>query len=330
MVDRLELAKQYVQEMLERRDDIVGAFVGGSVARGEATEASDIDLILIVDRLEGEEFRRAGIDEWREGVYLDAALAPSHRYDDTERVLTSYFQATQMNDALILYDPTARFTWVQAEVRAAFNKPEWLRVRMRTQMRMLCDSLSEFEAAVSAEDIVGVCQHEAWVSHCLASVPLVRNGVSPSSTRSLLQLESVSPEWKRRICGWEGSTRLGRDDVPVLIEAVAQGLELGQPEKAARAGDLGTYFAKKAQWLAGNGHTGAAIHITWFTVDRLARIARDGEDEDRRMRAAYLLQTWLQAVGWEGQAALEKKARVAAEMARELELTVADLLKDED
>ena len=44
MVNRLEMAKLFVQEQLEKRDDIVGAFVVGSVARGEDTEASDIDL----------------------------------------------------------------------------------------------------------------------------------------------------------------------------------------------------------------------------------------------------------------------------------------------
>ena len=55
MIDRLELARQYVQELLEKGDDIVGAFAVGSVARGNTTEASDIDLCLIVEGLEGDE-----------------------------------------------------------------------------------------------------------------------------------------------------------------------------------------------------------------------------------------------------------------------------------
>lgn len=43
MVDRIQMAKQYLQELLAEQDDIVGSFVGGSVARGEWTESSDID-----------------------------------------------------------------------------------------------------------------------------------------------------------------------------------------------------------------------------------------------------------------------------------------------
>ena len=49
MVDRIEIAKKFIQEQLQKRDDIIGALVVGSVARGEETELSDIDLDLIVE-----------------------------------------------------------------------------------------------------------------------------------------------------------------------------------------------------------------------------------------------------------------------------------------
>ena len=48
MVNRLEIAKQFVQEQLGKRDDIIGVIVAGSVARGEDIEGSDIDLGFIV------------------------------------------------------------------------------------------------------------------------------------------------------------------------------------------------------------------------------------------------------------------------------------------
>ena len=94
MVNRLEMAKQYVQEMLEKRDDIVGAFVVGSVARGDATEASDVDLALVVEDMEGEELQRGGVDTWRDGVYIEAALAPVRQYGDVDKVLLDRFAAT--------------------------------------------------------------------------------------------------------------------------------------------------------------------------------------------------------------------------------------------
>jgi predicted nucleotidyltransferase len=52
MADRREMAKQYVHEMLEKRDDIVGAFVGGSVARGDDVEGADVVAGSIVEYIE--------------------------------------------------------------------------------------------------------------------------------------------------------------------------------------------------------------------------------------------------------------------------------------
>ena len=125
MIDRLEMAKQYVQEMLEKRDDIVGAFVVGSVARGDATETSDIDLGLIIDGLKSDEILRGGVDAWRDGVYIELGLEPKNHYDDVERVLQNPFAATHMKDALILHDPTGLFSGIQSEVRARFMEPSF-------------------------------------------------------------------------------------------------------------------------------------------------------------------------------------------------------------
>ena len=44
-MNRLEIAKQYLTELLHQRQDIVAAWLAGSVARGEETALSDIDLV---------------------------------------------------------------------------------------------------------------------------------------------------------------------------------------------------------------------------------------------------------------------------------------------
>ena len=55
MMNRIEIARQYVDELLRQRQDIVAVWVGGSVARGEETALSDIDLQLMAAGLSNQE-----------------------------------------------------------------------------------------------------------------------------------------------------------------------------------------------------------------------------------------------------------------------------------
>ena len=135
MADRVEMARKFVREQLQKRGDIIGAFVGGSVARGEETEHSDIDLALIVEGGEGKGYGRGGTDTWQDGVYVEAGFVPKERYDDLEKVLLNPITATHMNDALILYDPSGFLTRMQQEVRAVFMEPRWLDVRVQHWMK---------------------------------------------------------------------------------------------------------------------------------------------------------------------------------------------------
>ena len=114
MVDRIEIAKKFIQEQIRKRDDIVGAIVTGSVSRGEEVEPSDIDMSLIVEgNVEGHQ--RGGVDTWQDGVYIDAKTVLEGDYADLEKVLQNPFRATHINDGLILYDPTGFFTRMQKE-----------------------------------------------------------------------------------------------------------------------------------------------------------------------------------------------------------------------
>ncbi len=191
MADRLEMAKQYVQEMLEKRDDIVGAFVVGSVARGDATEASDIDLGLIVEGQEGEEILRGGVDAWRDGVYIEVGMESKGRYAASGKVLRDRVAATHMNDALILYDPTGLFTRVQEEVRARFMEPQWLGLRVHHQLNMLQFALTSLREAVAEGDPLGLCWSVPGVAIWVAAVPLLINGITPSSTRGWFRLRKL-------------------------------------------------------------------------------------------------------------------------------------------
>jgi len=325
MIDRLELAKQYVQEMLEKRDDIVGAFVVGSVARGDATETSDIDLALIVEGAEGKELQRGGVDTWRDGVYIEAALAPMEQYRDVEKVLRDRFAATQMNDALILYDPTGVLTRVQEGVRAGFMEPRWLGARVGAQLQSLRESVASLREAVAAQERSAVCEYEGWVQMWLSSIPLVIHGVSPSSTRALLQLEAVSPEWKEQVCEWEGSARLRQEEVLALLPTASESLSLIRATGSSQWGDICSYMVKKADWLARNGHHREAPHLLWYVVGGLDEVIRETDDSLVVSKAQRLIRKWMRSVGWEGQDVLEEKVRIAEEMVAEVEAMAAHL-----
>ena len=58
----VEIAKSFVQEQLQARDDIVGVLLVGSAASGEVSGFSDIDLRLIVSGRKGETTAREALD----------------------------------------------------------------------------------------------------------------------------------------------------------------------------------------------------------------------------------------------------------------------------
>ena len=132
MIDHLEMARQFVQEQLEHRSDIIGAMVFGSVARGEAGETSDIDLSILTKTGDAQ-FNR-DLATWRRGVYIEAGLRSIEALSDFEKVMKHPVHATHINDALILHDPTGYLADLQSRVRAVYMEPKWLKLRLEPNL----------------------------------------------------------------------------------------------------------------------------------------------------------------------------------------------------
>jgi hypothetical protein len=322
MVDRLELAKQYVQEMLEKRDDIVGAFVVGSVARGDADESSDIDLILVVEEVE--EMGRGGIDTWRDGVYIEAGLAPAGKYGNADAVLRDIFAAGHLTDALILHDPDGHLARVQQEVQARYMEPEWLGRRVHHQLGMLKYCLAGLRDGVDEQDPLWVCSYvpvPMWV----VAVPLLLHGVAPSSTRGLLQVEAVAPGLRDRIFAWEGSTQMSLEEVVALMPLASRCLALQQAIDSEEWGQMYGHFESKAKWYLARGSHRMALHLMGFLPGGMTEAAVKSGDPENISAARELVAQWLHAVGWEGQEVLEEKVRTARQLVAEMEAMAADL-----
>ena len=322
MVNRIEIAKNFLHEQLQKRDDVIGSWVGGSVARGEDTESSDIDLGLLV---EGDVkgplgIQRNGIDTWQNGVYIEAALVSKEDYEDIEKVFHDPIKATHMNDALILYDPTGFLARMQKEVQAVFMQPKWVGVRVQHWMEVAKGSYSGLKDAIGAGDQLGICGNAMFLSS-LVSVPLLRAGITPSSTRGLVLLGEVSRELKNHICEFEGSSKMSPDDVlallPYLSEVVPLVAQLGYEQ-------LFQYAIKKIEWMAKNGQHREAFHTMWVGMGSVGK-NRECEDPSIKSKGSKLAQSWLGDIGWEGKEVLEEKLKLAKSLLKEVESLAADL-----
>ncbi|MFQ5795445.1 MAG: nucleotidyltransferase domain-containing protein [Candidatus Bipolaricaulia bacterium] len=199
MADHIEIAKKFVQEQLQKRDDLVGALLVGSVAKGEETEFSDIDLRLIVERVQEDLAKRVGIDAWREGVYIDAFPVPRKIYTDIEKILEHPIRANDLNTGLILYDPTGVLAQTQKETQAKFMAPKWLAVRVKFLIEPLPQHIFDLQEAIGAKDHLKICFHTGRIVMGFALIPLIQNGIAPSSTRHMIQLGELSGASRNRI-----------------------------------------------------------------------------------------------------------------------------------
>ncbi|GIW42011.1 MAG: DNA polymerase [Candidatus Binatia bacterium] len=136
-----ELARRYAK-LLESTlgDRLVSVVLFGSVARGDARENSDIDLLIVARDLPRGQFARkralAGADaafesalREAEAAGIDTRLARIVRTpEEAARVIPLYLDMTE--DAVLLYDRDGFFASVLERVRASLRKLGARRVRL--------------------------------------------------------------------------------------------------------------------------------------------------------------------------------------------------------
>jgi hypothetical protein len=313
-MNRIEIARQYMEELLSQRQDIVAVWIGGSVARGEETALSDIDLQLMVAG--SGDMNRAGLDTWREGIYIEAGLVFQQDYADLDMVLNHPAKATHMNDALILYDPTGFLTHLQEAVRPVYMQPQWLGKRLTFWLDTSCTALAQFREAVSVADALRLCAAVGMFTFGCSSIPLLRAGITPSSSRGLLLLGPVDPRLKAQLAAFEGSAHMTVSDVlalePLLREAI--------PLWNASFGQLPVYFLHKTLWMTQHGQHQEALHAMWLHMGgRAAADCLQRNDPAELVAGAELIQRWQQRTGFVGAEVLAAKLQAAEMLLRQVE-----------
>lgn len=321
MENRLELADRFVQSQLAKRSDIIAAWVGGSTARGKATEASDIDVALVIAGDSGQSFgARAGVDGWEDDIYYDAVYLSASDFADLETVMQNAFWATHMNDGLLRYDPSGHFTQLQQAVRAVYMQPPWLAKRLYYWLEVARSNVAGLQEAIATDKLLSPSEHAGWATFAFFSLPLLRMGITPSSTSGLIQLGTVAPEIQAQIYAFNGSSTLTAASVLALEPLAREWLALVD---RAKWGHLFDYIVHKALWLAHHGEPQAAFYLLFDLGGGIAGDCR--QDAAKAAQATAMAHRWLAAIHWAGRPVLEAKVALAQALLMQMEILATDL-----
>ncbi len=311
----LDIARDYLQELQHQRDDIVAAYVAGSVARGQANALSDIDLEVIVAGAVDAALGRGGIDGWRNGIYIDAMLLPQAHFADPEVLLQDPMKSTQVWEAVILYDATGFLAQQQAAVRAHFVEPQWLQARLTYWQTMMESTLATLRDGVTADDSLRICAGMGWFTFACASMPLVQAGITPSSAQLVTQLAAVAPAIRTRLMALMSATPVSAAEIialePFLLEA---GRLLG-----AAWGQFPSFYVFKMMAMAKQGDHEAVLQALWLMMAVIADNCLQSDDTPLKTKGTDLLQNWLQKVGCE----TPERQAVSVQLAEALLVDVA-------
>ena len=133
----LDVALAYLDGLPET---VIGVWLAGSVARGEADANSDLDLYVLVD---GAHRRR--LQRFFSGVPTEIFLNPpdrARRYFDEDRAAGRRPSLDMMAEGVILFDPQGECAAIQREARLVIETgPEADPVASQTRRYLVTDAL---------------------------------------------------------------------------------------------------------------------------------------------------------------------------------------------
>ncbi len=323
MGEHIEIAKRFVHEQLQKRDDIIGVLLVGSVAREEETAFSDIDLRLIMKPAHEAPLHRHGIDAWQGGLYIDATPVSYAGYAELDQVLAHPISANDLNSGRILYDPTGVLTRMQHETQAVFMAPQSVAVRVKPVRDQVAERLRHLEAAIDAGDHCNICLHAGRIVFGCAIIPLLQHGIAPSSTRHLIQLGHLSASLRNRLCELEGSLHMESADVLALFPIFSR---LNALSDTSKQGHLPEYMRKKALWMTRNGYHREALHTIWINNSFSVHDCLHREDSSAFSEVGPVVQDWLRAVHWDGKDILAGKLKDVTCIWEEIHASIDGLL----
>jgi len=303
--NRLAIAKAFAAEKIEADVRITGVLVGGSTARRDGAEHSDVDVRLVVAGPGADQIAGKDCSVWREGLLVDAGYDPAAKYTSAQDILTDPYVAGFVRDALILYDKDGTLAGVQETVAGEFMQPKWLRARLERLAEPIERNGRGFESAISEGRHAEACRAAAFALWTACDALLVKEGVSPSWVRGLQKVGQVLPAERERVIEVEGTEELTPREAEAFLPLFRQavGENPGMVMAHAHIGVL---------WMIRNGLHREGLHSLWASFGLGLRRLLTSADQSDHDRAESLARDWLCQLAWTGSELELRRQRLSA------------------
>ncbi|MGZ9584481.1 hypothetical protein [Paenibacillus marinisediminis] len=157
----LQLGADYLQDSMPA--DLVCAFAGGSVGRGEADEYSDLDLIYYV--LESNRSDSTNIIYNNQAIQLDIHTMPQR--SDIEQNPWDY---RFMLEAKVIYDPAGKFEQLREEAISYLNSCEGRQLILKQASEVVQSRIQWLHHSIQDEQWItaGLAAHSAVIDAAFA------------------------------------------------------------------------------------------------------------------------------------------------------------------
>jgi len=156
---------------------LIGLFIRGSRARGDALEFSDYDYVALIDQTPGESFPPGF-------KFLKCSSEA-----DRQRILAHPIRPLDLRDALIIHDPTKEIALLKERAKSELKDNNKNTARIKTLYLQAKQNLCQLKTASVK---IRICYATALVLDATRSL-LVRTSITPSGRRLLYQLFSLHP-----------------------------------------------------------------------------------------------------------------------------------------
>lgn len=294
---RSKVAESFVRNLIRRDSGIKAAMVVGSVADGTDRPQSDVDLRIFNTCLPADAHPRREIGCWRDGIYLDVSELPDVWLDTPERIAGCPRHGSSLVFGKIIFDSDGRVTSFLTTLATLFCLNEYHARRIRCYRDIVENRCKEVEISLPTRSWTEACRTLAFPIIDAALMPAICLGISPNTVRGIMQLRIVAPRLLQQFLGIEIPSN-------VTSQYLAKWLENPRVKEAVQANDFRRHIYNQVLWMANQGDTEAAFHITWalvfFTIDYLKAL-------DYKEEAEEIALCWLEGCAWIGENRIREK-----------------------
>jgi len=255
----IEAAKELVASLRRDNQNVIGAYIDGSVAWDEMTPVSDVDIAVIeANRTKSSRvFRRMVL-----GTVMEWVLMPDKEVRDIEAILSHAGRVHMIRKALILLDVEGLLEEARDKIRQRYQEPQGILRRAENQQAVVEFSIKAMESCLDKKDVIGAQLSHTGIIQFLLGLPRALTNQRCTMAQAFpFCRESAKvlgqPDYIVRITDLLGATSLDRNSVMRLNDLATALIEASGLEPEETAARLHKLMA--APWLLDQGPPGDAV-----------------------------------------------------------------------